>query len=65
MIRKVRKPIEQIARLYIERMKGIWKYVTEEPLVLKNRKEVPIYHLVFASNKGNAMRIASQIIQNT
>ncbi len=61
---KVSRPIEKIARLYAERMKTIWKHVTEEPLILKNRTGTPIFHFVFASNNQNAIKIAKQIIDN-
>ena len=61
---KVSQPIEKIARLYAERMRTIWKHVTDEPLVLKNRNGSPIFHFVFASNNQNAKNIAKQIIQN-
>lgn len=64
IITKVSQPIEKIARLYAERMKTIWKHVTEEPLVLRNRNGTPIFHFVFASNNQNAKMIAKQIIQN-
>ncbi len=64
IITKVSQPIEKIARLYAERMKTIWKHVTDEPLVLKNRNGSPIFHFVFASNNQNAMNIAKQIIKN-
>lgn len=64
IITKVSQPIEEIARLYAERMKTIWKHVTDEPLVLKNRNGSPIFHFVFASNNQNAKKIAKQIIQN-
>ena len=64
-ITKVSKPIEKIAKLYAERMKTIWKHVTDEPLVLSNRNGVPIFHFVFASNNKNAKKIAKQIIQGT
>lgn len=61
---KLTRPIEKIAKLYATRMKTIWQYVTEEPLVLKNRTGSPIFHFVFASNNPNAKKIAKQIIQN-
>ncbi len=64
IITKVSQPIEKIARLYAERMKTIWKYVTDEPLVLRNTTGSPIFHFVFASNNQNAKSIAKQIIQN-
>lgn len=63
-ISKVSKPIQKIAKIYAGRLKTIWEHVTEEPLVLKNRNGVPIFHFVFASNNQNALKIAKQIIQN-
>jgi three-Cys-motif partner protein len=63
IITKVSQPIGKIARLYAERMKTIWKHVTDEPLVLKNRNGSPIFHFVFASNNQNAKKIAKQIIE--
>ncbi len=65
IITKISQPIEKIAKLYADRMKTIWKYVTDEPLVLSNRNGVPIFHFVFASNNKNAQKIAKQIIQST
>ncbi len=64
-VEKVMKPIQKIAELYITNLKKIWKYVTPQPLLLKNSKGVIIYHLVFASNNKSAYKIASQIIANT
>lgn len=64
IITKVSKPIEKISKLYAERMKTIWNFVTEKPLVLKNRTGAPIFHFVFASNNPTATKIAKQIIQN-
>lgn len=64
MIRKIEKPIEKIAMLYIKQLSTIWDYVTETPLKLVNSKGVPIFHFVFASNNANAKKIAYQIIQN-
>ncbi len=59
---KVNNSIEKIAELYTKRLKTIWNYVTEQPLVLYNSRNVPIYHFVFASNNETAKKIASQII---
>jgi three-Cys-motif partner protein len=64
IVRKVSSPIEKIADLYVQRLKTIWKFVTEKPLRLENSKGVPIYHLVFASNNKSALKIAKQIIKN-
>ena len=65
IITKVQQPIEKIAYLYAERLNTIWKHVTEKPLVLTNRNGTPIFHLIFASNNQNALKIAKQIILNT
>lgn len=63
VIEKVSKPIQVIAEIYIERLKTIWKEVTEKPLVLKNSMNTPIFHFVFASNNKNAVKIAKDIIK--
>lgn len=63
-VRKITKPIEKIAELYIRRLKTIWPHVTEKPLRLDNSKGVPIFHFVFASNNEIALKIAKQIIQS-
>jgi len=61
-IRKISKPIEKIAEVYTQRLKTIWKFVTEKPLRLENTRGVPIFHFVFASNNPTGVKIASQII---
>jgi len=60
---KVDDSISKIAQLYIIKLKRIFKYVTENPLLLINTKHAPIYHFVFASNNKTALKIASQIIE--
>jgi three-Cys-motif partner protein len=62
LIQKIKKPIGKIAELYIKQLKTIWKHVTDRPLVLTNKKGVPIFHFVFASNYNVAVNIAKQII---
>jgi hypothetical protein len=62
IIEKVEKPIEKIAELYIQRLHTIFEYVTERPLVMRNSKNIPIFHFAFASNNRNALKIANQII---
>lgn len=63
-VRKITKPIEKIAELYIQRLKTVWPHVTEKPLRLDNSKGVPIFHFVFASNNEIALKIAKQIIKS-
>ena len=62
-IDKTNDSIAKIAEVYTDRMKNVFKYVSDEPLKLYNTKNVPIYHFVFASNNQTALRIASQIIE--
>jgi len=62
-IEKLANPIERVAELYKNQLKTVWKNVTSKPLILRNSKNVAIFHLHFASNNSNAMKIASQIIE--
>lgn len=59
---KVNDSIKKIADLYVTKLQSIFKYVTTEPLVLRNSRNIPIFHFVFASNNEKAKKIASQII---
>ncbi len=59
---KISDPIRKIADLYIKRLLGVWRNVTPEPLVMRNTKNVPIFHFVFASNKQVGMKIAQDIL---
>lgn len=63
VVTKVVKPIEHIMTLYVRQLKTIWRHVTEEPLRLNDTKGRPLFHLVFASNNANALRIAKDIIK--
>lgn len=62
IIEKVKEPIKKIAELYIQQMQTIFKYVTLQPLVLYNSRNVPIFHFACASNNQSAVKIAHQII---
>jgi len=62
LISKVDGAISKITQLYIERLKTIFNFVSDEPLILYNKNNVSIYHLAFASNNKNAAKIAQQII---
>lgn len=64
VVEKVSRPIELIAEIYIDRLKTIWKEVTEKPLVLKNSMNTLIFHFVFASNNKKAVKIAKDIIKS-
>lgn len=57
---KIDNPIRCIADLYIERLGDLFPFVTSEPLVMRNKNNVPIYHLVCASFNQTAVKIAQQ-----
>lgn len=62
IIEKINHPIQKIAEIYIQQLKTMFKYVSPKPLVLKNSKNVPIYHFAFASQNQTAVKIAQDII---
>jgi three-Cys-motif partner protein len=61
-INKVQEPIRKITDLYIKRLHGVWKHVTQEPLIMKNTRNVEIFHFAFASNNSVGLKIAMDII---
>lgn len=61
-IEKAQDPINKIAALYISKLKNLFKYVVDKPLVLRNSKNVPIYHFAFAAQNKTARKIAEDII---
>lgn len=63
VITKAENSIRKIAQLYVKRLQDVLPYVTEEPLVLYNTHNVPIYHLVFAAKNKTALKIAQEIIR--
>ena len=62
-IQKITDPISKILEIYIRQLKTIWRFVTESPLILRNSKNTPIFHLLFASNNKTALKIASEIVE--
>jgi three-Cys-motif partner protein len=60
---KIQNSISEIANIYINQLKTIFRHVTEQPYQLKNSKNVTIYHFIFASNNKTAVKIAGQIIE--
>jgi hypothetical protein len=61
-IRKNEEPITRITELYIQRLRNLFPQVTDKPLEMRNSKNCPIYHFVFASNNIAAKKIAGDII---
>lgn len=62
IVEKVKQPISKIAELYIQQLHTIFDYVTEQPLVLYNTRNTPIFHFACASNNEVAIKIAHEII---
>ena len=62
VVEKMGEPIKRITELYIQQMKTIFKYATEQPLVLRNTRNTPIFHFACASNNQSAVKIAHEII---
>lgn len=61
-IHKVNNIVQELANLYCEQLGTLFPYVTNDPLVLRNKKNVPIFHFVCASFNMTAVKIAKQII---
>ncbi|KUJ55972.1 three-Cys-motif partner protein TcmP [Chryseobacterium aquaticum] len=59
---KEQNAIDKSAELYKERLKTLFKFVSE-PYVLKNKMNSVMFHFFMASNNKNALRIANQIIK--
>ena len=58
---KMERPIQRIAELYVQQLKGVFPYVTN-PLVLESSKGRPLFHFVFASKNATGKKIAQYII---
>lgn len=63
LIEKVKNPIAKIAELYVSRLKTLFEFVTETPLVLENNHGLPIFHFVCASHNQTAVKIAQDVIR--
>lgn len=59
---KISNATMQIAMVYLTQLKKVFECVIDEPLVLYNSRNVPIFHFVFASHNETAKKIASEII---
>lgn len=54
--------IVRAAKLYQERLKTIFKYVSQ-PFVMRNSKNSPMYHFYLATNNTTAIKIANDVIK--
>ena len=62
MLIKNDKGIKEIQRLYSERLKTIFKYVSS-PYVMRNSHNSTMFHLFLASNNNSAVEIANDIVK--
>lgn len=60
---KISNAIDKIVEIYIKQLEEVWTYVTKKPMILKNSKNVPIFHFLFATNDPVGLKIASDIIR--
>ena len=58
---KLEDPIQRIAELYVQQLKGVFPHVTN-PLVLESSNGRPLFHFVFASKNATGKKIAQYII---
>ena len=58
---------EAIGRYFVERLKSVFPHVVDEPGVLRNASNCPLYLLCFAAGNKNggptALRIASHLLK--
>lgn len=59
---KQKNAINRAAKLYQERLKTIFKYVSQ-PYVLRNSKNSPMYHFYLATNNATAIKIANDVVK--
>jgi three-Cys-motif partner protein len=59
---KVVEAVEKLGILYSERLKEIFKYVSN-PFVMKNSKDSTMYHFMMATNNKNGHKIANDVIK--
>lgn len=60
-VTKKQRAIDKAAKLYKDRLKEVFKHVTD-PFPLRNKRNSTMYHLIFASNNISARNIATDII---
>jgi three-Cys-motif partner protein len=56
------KGIKEVQRLYSQRLKSVFKYVSN-PYVMRNSQNSTMFHLFLASNNSTAVNIANDIVR--
>lgn len=62
IIEKEKDTVNRAGELYKQRLKTIFKFVSE-PFVMKNSTNSIMYHFMMATNNGNALKIANDVIK--
>lgn len=58
---KVSEPVKVIARIYLDQLRTVWKYVSE-PFPLANSTGSNMYHLMMGTNNLTGVKIANDIV---
>jgi three-Cys-motif partner protein len=61
-MRKEGDTVNKVARLYSNKLKRIFKYVSD-PFVMRNSMNSIMYHFMMATNNKNALKIANDVIK--
>lgn len=64
IIEKQKNSINKAGELYRDRLKTIFKYVSES-FVMRNTTNSIMYHFMMATNNPNALKIANEVIKPT
>jgi three-Cys-motif partner protein len=61
-VTKENEAIEKSAKLYSQRLKELFKYVSK-PYVLKNKMNSTMFHFLMVSNNATAVKVANDIVK--
>ena len=64
IVEKEKNSIHKAGELYRDRLKTIFKYVSES-FVMRNTTNSIMYHFMMATNNPNALKIANEVIKPT
>lgn len=62
LLNKEKKTIQKAGELYQERLKTIFKFVSD-PFVMRNKVNSVMYHFMMATNNSSALTIANEVIK--
>ncbi|MBE9585558.1 three-Cys-motif partner protein TcmP [Mucilaginibacter sp. JRF] len=62
ILNKEKAAIEKASKLYSERLKTVFEYVSE-PFVMRNKTNSIMYHFMMATNNPSGLKIANEVIK--